>query len=157
MDKNTSINMGNESSAHNNINKSIINEKAHNSYNNEMNNLQILCPNCHAMQTNSGMDDKYASAKKKEKSEEEIKEKIEEKDIEKRSKMCKECNKIKSRISERPTREELKNLIRKLPFTTIGKQYNVTDNSIRKWCDFYNLPRTKDTINKLSDEEWEKI
>lgn len=40
-------------------------------------------------------------------------------------------------------RDELKNLIRTLPFTTIGTMCNVTDNAVRKWCDTYNLPRTK--------------
>ena len=30
------------------------------------------------------------------------------------------------------TREELKKMIRDIPFTEIGKRFNVTDNSIRK-------------------------
>ena len=54
----------------------------------------------------------------------------------------------------KPTREELKHLIRTLPFTQIGKQYNVSDNAIRKWCDSYNLPRTKQAINAYSDQQW---
>lgn len=54
-------------------------------------------------------------------------------------------------------KEELKQLIRTTPFTTIGKQCGVTDNAVRKWCDTYNLPRTKKEINKYTDEEWEKI
>lgn len=55
------------------------------------------------------------------------------------------------------TREELKKLIRTLPFTTIGKQYNVSDNTIRKWCKRYNLPYRKKDINSYSDEDWDKI
>ncbi len=39
------------------------------------------------------------------------------------------------------TREELKQLIRTLPFTQIGKRFNVSDNCIRKWCDKFSLPR----------------
>lgn len=54
-------------------------------------------------------------------------------------------------------REELKQLIRSTPFTTIGKKYNVSDNAIRKWCDKYNLPRKVSEIKKYSDEEWELI
>ena len=34
---------------------------------------------------------------------------------------------------------------------------NNTDNAIRKWCDFYKLPRTKGEINFYSDEDWELI
>lgn len=70
---------------------------------------------------------------------------------------CSKCEKIRQRIVERPNRETLKKLIRTLPFTKIGKQYNVTDNSIRKWCRAYNLPSTKSEINKYSDKDWDKI
>ena len=55
------------------------------------------------------------------------------------------------------TREELKNLIRNSPFTTIAKNFNVTDNTIRKWCDKFQLPRKKTEIKKYSNEEWKKI
>lgn len=55
------------------------------------------------------------------------------------------------------SREELKKLIRTTPFTTIGKQYGVTDNAVRKWCDKYNLPRKVKEIKSYSDEEWELI
>ena len=55
------------------------------------------------------------------------------------------------------TREELKEKIRYIPFTTIATEYNVSDNAIRKWCDKFNLPRKKDDIKKYSDEEWENL
>lgn len=55
------------------------------------------------------------------------------------------------------TREELKDLIRTTPFTTIASQFGYTDNAIRKWCDKFNLPRKKSEINSYSDEEWTKI
>ena len=61
------------------------------------------------------------------------------------------------RCVDRPTREELKNLIRNKPFTQIAKLYNVSDNAIRKWCMAMDLPIKKSDINKLSDFEWEKI
>ena len=77
--------------------------------------------------------------------------------IQDNSNYCEECVKIVYRTVDRPTREELKKLIREVPFTQIGKTYGVSDNSIRKWCDFENLPRTKKAINSYSDEEWEKI
>jgi len=65
---------------------------------------------------------------------------------------------LSNRIVERPDRQTLKKLIRTIPFTTIGKMYgNVSDNAVRKWCDFENLPRKKNIINSYSDEEWEKL
>lgn len=48
-------------------------------------------------------------------------------------------------------------MIRTMPFTMIAKEYNVSDNAIRKWCDSYNLPRRKADINNFTDEEWENI
>lgn len=64
---------------------------------------------------------------------------------------------LKQRTVERPNREKLKELIRTKSFLEIGKMYGVSDNSIRKWCDFENLPRKKTEINKISDEDWELI
>ena len=55
------------------------------------------------------------------------------------------------------TREKLKDLIRTKSFCEIGRMFNVTDNSIRKWCDKYNLPRKKSEIVKISDNDWSKI
>lgn len=63
----------------------------------------------------------------------------------------------KRRTITRPGRDKLKQLIRTMPFTIIGKMYGVSDNAIRKWCDFEKLPRTKKEINSYSDEEWELI
>ena len=64
---------------------------------------------------------------------------------------------LNQRTVTRPLREELKQLIRTKPFTEIGKMYGVSDNAIRKWCDFENLPRKKQEINSYSDEEWKLI
>ena len=54
-------------------------------------------------------------------------------------------------------RETLKNLIRATPFTQIGKKYGVSDNSVRRWCEKYNLPSTKREIATYLDEEWNKL
>lgn len=69
---------------------------------------------------------------------------------------CKECEK-KNRQQKSVTREELKVLIRTKSFTEIGKQFNVSDNAIRKWCVSFDLPSKKKDINSYSDEEWEKL
>lgn len=70
---------------------------------------------------------------------------------------CSACEKIASRIVKRPERAELKDLIRNNSFLSIGKQFGVSDNSIRKWCVAYNLPTKKTEIKKMSNEEWQNI
>lgn len=70
---------------------------------------------------------------------------------------CVKCAQVASRKVVRPSREELKNLIRTTSFVQIGKQFGVSDNAIRKWCDAYNLPRKKDEIKILTDVEWELV
>ena len=55
------------------------------------------------------------------------------------------------------SREQLKELIRTLPFTKIGTKYGVSDNAIRKWCVKFNLPSKKSDIQKYSDEDWAQL
>ena len=71
-----------------------------------------------------------------------------------RTGLCPECYMKTTRRADRPEREVLKQLIREVSMTRIAADYGVTDNAIRKWCDAYNLPRTKSEIKKYSDEEW---
>lgn len=77
--------------------------------------------------------------------------------ISKNAKYCSECAAKHSRIVERPTREELKQLIRSTPFTKIGMQFGVTDNAIRKWCKAENLPSKVSEIKQYTDSEWELL
>ena len=79
------------------------------------------------------------------------------KEITYRSKRCPECAKLASRISTRPDRNVLKTLVRTKSFAEIGREYNVSDNAIRKWCIAYNLPHTKKAISLYSDEEWNQL
>ena len=74
-----------------------------------------------------------------------------------RSGLCQECYKKTTYIVDRPTREELKNLIRNETFLSIGKKYGVSDSAIRKWCIAENLPSKKSEIKMYTDEEWSKI
>ena len=71
--------------------------------------------------------------------------------------MCSQCYANNTRVTERPSREELKSLIRTTPFTQIGQQFRVSDNAIRKWCDAEKLPRRSSDIKKYTDKEWELI
>ena len=74
-----------------------------------------------------------------------------------RGNLCCDCAHKKSRLVKRPDRETLKMLIRTTPFTTIGKQFGVSDNAVRKWCDAEKLPRKSREIKKYSDEEWANL
>lgn len=71
--------------------------------------------------------------------------------------MCSPCVNKSRRIAERPSREELKQLIRTIPFAQIARNFGVSDKSISKWCIAENLPSTKRAINALSDEEWAEV
>lgn len=79
--------------------------------------------------------------------------------IEYRSNYCIDCYKEiqHQHIYDTISREELKILIRNIPFTQIAKQFNTWDKTIKRWCKIYNLPTTKREINSYSDEDWEKI
>ena len=70
---------------------------------------------------------------------------------------CTKCDHLKQRKAERPNRDELKNLIRIKSFTSIAKQYEVSDNTVRKWCKAVNLPFKVSEIKKISDLDWKKI
>ena len=124
-----------------------------NHYNNNFDNLLLLCPTCHAKENNNSGKGRKTEVLKTNQC-------IDcGKEISKGAQRCKSCAaKQRQRVVEnRPTREELKDLIRNKPFLQIAKDYNVSDNAIRKWCDGYNLPRQKTEINKYSDEDWAKI
>lgn len=56
---------------------------------------------------------------------------------------CKDCYHKHSQKVERPSSNELYNLLieYKGNFTKVGKMYGVSDNAVRKWCDSYEIPR----------------
>ena len=76
----------------------------------------------------------------------------------KNSKYCsQQCLKIAQRKTKRATKEELKEMIRSMSFLKIAKMYDVSDNTIRKWCTYYGLPFKTEDIKSYSDEEWSNI
>lgn len=79
------------------------------------------------------------------------------KKIDRRATYCLEHYRELHKNSNKPTREELKSLIRKNSFTSLGKQFGVSDNAIRKWCKTYNLPFRITDIRNISDEDWDNI
>lgn len=131
---------------------------------NRLKNLCFLCPNCHSITEN--YCGRNITSKKEEKPKKIIVIPKKKKycidcgkEISSKADRCKSCAAIlsNSKNSKRPEREELKKLIRDLPFTKIGEQYGVSDNAVKKWCDFYGLPRKKSNIKLYSDDEWNSL
>ena len=137
-----------------------IHHKDGNYQNNIEENLQVLCPNCHALTINykgnnkgHGRDGREQYRNRKNLC------KDCQKPISSTAIRCRDCeNKRRINNSQKPvSREELKKLIRTTPFTKIGKKYHVSDNAVKKWCISYNLPFKKIDIKKFSDIEWDLI
>lgn len=64
-------------------------------------------------------------------------------EITSKSKNCLSCSKFKMRKVERPSRETLEKEIKETSFLELGRKYTVSDNTIRKWCKYYELPYRK--------------
>lgn len=101
-----------------------------NPYDNNQENLEILCPNCHSLTPNFYNTKKQTFC-------ECGKPKI------KISKTCVSCFSKKprphSRKVERPTKEELEKLALDKPITSIAKEFGVTDKAVHKWCKTYGI------------------
>lgn len=136
----------------------------------ELQKCILVCANCHreihfGLINNNELKSSFIEKRAKE-----IDQKIEELKIRKKyyckncgkeiwqgSTYCIKCAQENSRLVERPNRELLKEKIRNQSFVSIGREYNVTDNAIRKWCKAYNLPSKKTDIKKYSNIEWEQL
>lgn len=130
-----------------------LHHKDGNNKKNQLENLEVLCPNCHSQTNNFRFKNKKH------------KDSIGEQDLcpicntnykYLVSEMCQQCRN-KEKEKNIPARETVKDLIRNKPFTQIGKMFNVSDNAIRNWCKKYKLPHRATDIQNLSDEEWKKI
>lgn len=141
-----------------------------NSKNDDFNNIQLLCPNCHTLTPN------YKGKNKKKQifskvSDDVIKEIIPNcqsikellkivglstglPNYNRVRKIMTDFNlklkprelsileiesKIKQRKINRPSKDELKNLIWSKPMTKLSEELKVSDKSISKWCDFYGI------------------
>lgn len=63
--------------------------------------------------------------------------------------LCTKCYHTSTRKAERPSKEELLELIKTTPFVQIGKMFGVSDNAVRKWCKAYGLPYKKKDIKNI--------
>ena len=169
--------------------------------NNELTNLQLLCPNCHSYTDNYGSRNKKHNTINEQKFLEvlsnstSIRQALFKlnlsdtganyirarqlmnkyniqllKSSQAKENFCIDCGKpitlqstrcvqceAKTRQEFNVSRDELKKLIRTMPFTAIGQMFNVSDTAIRKRCNAYNLPTKKTEIKNISDEDWELI
>lgn len=115
-------------------------------YDNRLENLRIICPNCHSQ------TDTFGTKRLKT-----INKCVDcGKEINLTSTRCPSCAakytaKIKKEKSNRiyPSKEELEKLILEKPFTEIGKMYGVQDNAVKKWCKNFGLPYRKQDIKEL--------
>ena len=110
-------------------------------YDNRLENLRIVCPNCHTHTETFGY--KRPNTTCVDCGEE----------IGSKSTRCKKCcavhNKQTQSNPNKPSKEELLNLIKEKSFVEIGKMFKVSDNNIRKWCKRYGLPYTKKEVYAL--------
>lgn len=103
---------------------------------NRIENLRILCPNCHSQCPSHGRGGDYLGRSK-----------LKESAILKAIKHCKNCSKRITKVSERckscaakmqkekivwPTFEELSNLVKKNGYSKTGRILGVSDNAVRK-------------------------
>ena len=52
-------------------------------------------------------------------------------------------------------RDILKRRIRNESFLSIGREFGVSDNTVKQWCGKYDLPKLSGVIKLIPDEEWE--
>lgn len=114
---------------------------------NRLENLQLLCPNCHALTDN--YRGKNQNRCKNKYSYYHVCQKCGKPLNSPSATLCIECYAKTRRKVERPSKEELLELIKTKSFKEIGKIYNVSDNTIRKWCKSEGLPHLKSEIKKL--------
>lgn len=114
---------------------------------NRLENLQLLCPNCHALTDN--YKGKNQERYKNKNSYYHVCQKCGKPLNSPSATLCMECYAKVRRKTERPSKDELLELIKTKSFTEIGRIYNVSDNAIRKWCKSEGLPHLKSEIKKL--------
>ena len=146
-----------------------------NHYNNELSNLMLVCPNCHAQLTSAqnknmanysygrylseyfGISDNELNISSTNYKRKRTNKCVDcGKPILATSIRCVECS-LKYRSSCSYNREELKELIRTTNFSELGRINNVSDNTVRKWCKNFDLPTKSREIKKYTDEQWADI
>lgn len=108
---------------------------------NRLENLQILCPNCHSQTDNycgnsNTKKHYYCNDCGVE--------------ISRNATYCIKCQAKHHRKTERPSKEELLELFKDLKsLSAIGRKFGVSDNAVRKWFIAYELPGKVSEIKKF--------
>jgi Zn finger protein HypA/HybF involved in hydrogenase expression len=122
-----------------------------NNTDNRIENLRLLCPNCHSLTSTFRGKNKMPIEGVVRKCTD-CNDKIHNSNV---SGYCKKCV-VKYRtqnlkIKDRPSLATLENDLKELKtFVAVGKKYNVSDNTIRKWIRKYNNEGIQD-LNKLKN------
>lgn len=104
----------------------------------ELKKCVLLCKNCHQETHNPQLliidkDDKYFGIIKDRKClncDKEVVGKV----------YCSQpCVQMSRRKAKRPTKDELKKLMKENSWCSLGRKYNVSDNAVRKWAKSYGL------------------
>ena len=101
---------------------------------NRMENLRLLCPNCHSQTSTWG--NKQSSTKPKNKC-------VDcNTTIGKTSTKCRSCSAKTQvcryrKVADRPSKSHLQSLLESNSYVTVGKMYGVSDNTIRKWLKYH--------------------
>lgn len=110
-------------------------------YDNRIENLRFLCPNCDSQQPTFGAKNKkgYGSTYIPKKESVNFKTKAKNANVVKENKVSKELflDSLKS----------FKN------FTDMGRRFNVSDNAIRKWCRKWDLPTSTNSMKHFVEHE----
>ena len=121
---------------------------------NRIENLKILCPNCHS-QTPTFRGKKLKGRKTRIIKNKLLIEKVGNKSykrekkckcgklIYKESKTCEKCFKESIRKTTWPPYEQLIKEIEETNYSAVGRKYKVSDNSIRKWVKYYEKQEQK--------------
>lgn len=119
--------------------------------NNTLDNLMLICPNCHALTENycgknivkgkTGNDKEHYYVTKREKFEKKCEhcQKVFQTNDKKQKFCSKKCTDEHQRRCVRPSKEELEKLILEKSYKELGRNFGVTDNAIRKWCIRYGI------------------
>lgn len=106
-------------------------------YNNDFNNLELLCPTCHALESNnSGAGTLFNKTQQNKSKKVLVKYYCTECGLllseKTKTGMCNSCYRASTRTVDRPDKYQLATEIIELGFMAVGRKYGVTDNAIRK-------------------------
>ena len=144
-----------------------LHHKDKNHQNNILDNLMIVCPNCHSVLHDNFHSDKIKSRVKKDR--QSAKKIAIYKGVAriKKTNYCQICGKSISLKAthcnrcthdlvayKRPDPYILFDVLKtyNCNFSQIGKQFGVSDNTVRKWCKRYGLPTKKDLLKSYISE-----